>query len=309
MKPEEIGKLLGGYATGTLTEQEREALFQAAMDDQELFNALAAEHALKELLDDPQARAEVLRSLSESKPGLIARIRGWIGRPMSWAVAGGLAAAVFAGFLAIRIRQSAVEPEPVMIAKQEAPAPSVIKDEVREERRAPPPKAVEVEPQRKELPKRQLAQARSEKEAIRAAAPAEAQVADLSGPLPLRYHVQRLASDGSYTEADSPEAIAAGDSIRLAVEPSRAGYLRVTLEKPAEAQVPILSQQVRPGITYATPTVHMEPPAGQVTFRLTLTPEAPEAGFAVRAARSDLGRAKVAEERKEAPVEVIVKYK
>jgi len=46
----DLEKLLGGYATSTLTEQERKALFEAALDDQQLFNALADEEALKELL-------------------------------------------------------------------------------------------------------------------------------------------------------------------------------------------------------------------------------------------------------------------
>jgi len=36
MTQEEIHKLLGGYATNTLTEAERNALFAAALDDQEL---------------------------------------------------------------------------------------------------------------------------------------------------------------------------------------------------------------------------------------------------------------------------------
>ena len=42
MSPEEIKKLLGGYATGTLTAEEQQALFAAALEDQELFDALAA---------------------------------------------------------------------------------------------------------------------------------------------------------------------------------------------------------------------------------------------------------------------------
>ena len=37
MKREDIEKLLGGYATGTLTGEERQALFEAALTDQALF--------------------------------------------------------------------------------------------------------------------------------------------------------------------------------------------------------------------------------------------------------------------------------
>src|SRR5256885_1782068 len=60
-------KLLGGYATGTLTEQERAELFEAALHDQQLFEALADEQALKDLLDDGAARGELLRA-TEKQP-------------------------------------------------------------------------------------------------------------------------------------------------------------------------------------------------------------------------------------------------
>jgi len=43
MSRDEVQKLLGGYATGTLTPEEQQALFAAALEDQELFDALAHE--------------------------------------------------------------------------------------------------------------------------------------------------------------------------------------------------------------------------------------------------------------------------
>lgn len=66
MSREEIEKLLGGYATGTLTGEEREALFAAALEDQVLFDALAREQPLRELLEDPVAKARLRRALEES---------------------------------------------------------------------------------------------------------------------------------------------------------------------------------------------------------------------------------------------------
>ena len=63
MTPDEIRKLLGGYATGTLTEEERNLLFSAALEDQELFNALADEEALRELLAEPATRQILLEEL------------------------------------------------------------------------------------------------------------------------------------------------------------------------------------------------------------------------------------------------------
>ncbi len=59
-------QLLGGYATDTLTEEEKRQLFEAALQDQELFNALADEEALKALLTKPEARLRILARLEES---------------------------------------------------------------------------------------------------------------------------------------------------------------------------------------------------------------------------------------------------
>ncbi len=64
MTRDDLLKLLGGYATGTLTPDERNILYEAALDDQALFNALADEQALKEMLDDPECRARLLAAAS-----------------------------------------------------------------------------------------------------------------------------------------------------------------------------------------------------------------------------------------------------
>jgi hypothetical protein len=64
MTDEDIRKLLGGYATNTLSEEEQKALYEAALQDDKLFAALADEHALREMLDDPQARATLLRAVA-----------------------------------------------------------------------------------------------------------------------------------------------------------------------------------------------------------------------------------------------------
>ncbi len=64
MTQDEIRKLLGGYATNALSADERRILFEAALEDQELFNALQNEDALRELLDDPVSRDQVRRALA-----------------------------------------------------------------------------------------------------------------------------------------------------------------------------------------------------------------------------------------------------
>ena len=68
MTPDEIRKLLGGYATGTLTETERNLLFSAALEDQELFNLLADEEVLREQLAEPATRQILLEELQRQPP-------------------------------------------------------------------------------------------------------------------------------------------------------------------------------------------------------------------------------------------------
>src|SRR5262249_21549451 len=94
MKDEDIQNLLGGFATDTLTDRERELLFTASLTKQELFNALADDQALRELLSDPAARRQLLQALQPSQPGFFERLTGWMRRPATWAVAGSVTAAL-----------------------------------------------------------------------------------------------------------------------------------------------------------------------------------------------------------------------
>lgn len=115
----DLEKLLGGYATNTLTEAERKALFEAALHDQVLFDALADEQALKELLSDPTARRRILAALEETtvvatasssaKPNRIGALVEWFQRPPNLALAGGLATAAFAIVLGTRIYQDSLK--------------------------------------------------------------------------------------------------------------------------------------------------------------------------------------------------------
>ena len=90
MTREQAQRLLGGYATNSLTEAERKALFDAALDDQELFDALQNEQALKDLLDDEITRSQVRAALEGREAVSASRSRGrwWV-----WGLAGGLATA------------------------------------------------------------------------------------------------------------------------------------------------------------------------------------------------------------------------
>jgi hypothetical protein len=99
MKDEDIQNLLGGFATDTLTDRERELLFTAALKNQELFDALADEQALRELLSDPASRRQLLQALEPQKRGVFE----WMRRPLVWAVA---VSAMTALVVAVAIRQA-----------------------------------------------------------------------------------------------------------------------------------------------------------------------------------------------------------
>src|SRR5258708_1492494 len=89
MQREEIDRLLAGYATNQISEEETARLMEAAMADQSLFNALADEDALRETLADPEMKSELLRALV---PGLSAQDKhpfwNWLRKPQTWALAG-----------------------------------------------------------------------------------------------------------------------------------------------------------------------------------------------------------------------------
>ena len=81
MSREEIQKLLGGYATDTLSEAERRALFEAALEDQELFDALAKEDALRDVLRDPSARQQLIAALGPARAASFGSDRGRTAAP------------------------------------------------------------------------------------------------------------------------------------------------------------------------------------------------------------------------------------
>jgi hypothetical protein len=140
MNREDIRKLLGGYATGTLTAAEQEALLAAALEDQELFDALMKEEALRDVLHDPASKAALLGAL-EQPP---ARPAWWNWRPLIGTVA---MAGIALGTVAVW-RATREKPVSVLVAdsvKQPPPAPTGVVH-------APPVRDVTIEPARPAKP-------------------------------------------------------------------------------------------------------------------------------------------------------------
>ena len=116
MTREDIRKLIGGYATGTLTEAERQLLFEAALDDQELFDELGREQALKEVLEEPGAKSRLIAALARPDPAPV-----WWKRPMAWVGAGVATAAI--AIVALLIPRQA---QPVQVAQVQGPSSTSI---------------------------------------------------------------------------------------------------------------------------------------------------------------------------------------
>lgn len=122
MSEHDLEKLLGGFAVDTLTPEEKQLLYTAALQDQQLFNALADEQAFKELLSDPDVRRRLLASLeqkSASGAGDSLSWLDWFRRPAGLAFAGGLSAAALAVVLGVRIYQDSLKQAAQSVATEE----------------------------------------------------------------------------------------------------------------------------------------------------------------------------------------------
>lgn len=102
MRREEIDRLLARLSSGELTSAEREALYNAALEDQALFEEIFAEQALQEALSDQTIRDEFLSAEKAREREAAAkaekrRIPWW-----GWAVPAAVAASTVIGVILLR---------------------------------------------------------------------------------------------------------------------------------------------------------------------------------------------------------------
>jgi len=124
MAEHELEKLLGGFSADTLTAEERQQLYAAALHDQQLFNALADEQALKDLLADPAVRQRLLHALAQ--PQGARGWRSWLDRfaaPPGLAWVGGVAVGVFAVILGLNVYQRSLRQASETAALEEGRPP------------------------------------------------------------------------------------------------------------------------------------------------------------------------------------------
>lgn len=144
MNRDDIQKLLGGYATGTLTPEEQRALFEAALTDQELFDALAREEALRDVLSDGAARAYLLAAMNSAPSPWY---RAWW-RPMV------VMAAALVVVIGVAVWERSREPKPVQVAKVDRPRfqPAAATPNAAPRELPPPPEVKSARPAAKPLP-------------------------------------------------------------------------------------------------------------------------------------------------------------
>lgn len=248
MSEHDLKKLLGGFAADTLTAEEKQQLYSAALQDQELFNVLADEQALKELLTNPVVRRRLLQSLQETSPATVEDAPSWFDwfrRPAGLAWAGGLVAAFFALILGTRIYQESVNEAGRSVAIEEAapaaplaPSPSVTQPT------APPinePRSNTQDNVLSSVPPRTnaLADKRAKRETTARVTPEELRAQDSSNNSPLRQPeqdgLQKQAESMSDKRATSNEEAPASADHRPASAPSTSAVTPAPTKVPTAA--------------------------------------------------------------------------
>jgi hypothetical protein len=222
----DIERLLGGYATNTLTEAERKLLYDAALEDQHLFNALEDEQALRDLLADDESRREIVRAL-RPQPKKPARL--WI-----WGLSAGVAAV--AVLVLVLVPRNAPKPKlavalsaPTPALETAIPAPHASPAPARKTKdaKAPPPnQTIQVEVQADAIA--QLGGA-----PVRARAVSGNQFLPAAGLakkelLTAAFLILRTQSDDTSAELAPSETVPANSSIIVKLRPGLPGSLTVS---------------------------------------------------------------------------------
>ena len=310
MSREEIERLLGGYATGTLTDEEQRALFAAALEDQELFDALAKEQVLREVLDDPAARQQVLDALGPGRKPFAGRAWNWLRRPSTLAAVGSLALLLMGAGLILRQSQQLPRSE-VMVADAvpvrrgepelkslnrsnlqaripdakkalllpKPPAPSKSSEPAGSADIAAASPTTQASPATSSLQdlERELAKTRGST-SLHAELSREflqatrAKAREVQQPL-VSFSLLLKSSDGSFLPAAPGAVLHAGDSVRIQAAPSETGALFLYRKNSDGQWSLVAAQQVEKGQLYVMPSDSAieSATAGQVELELTFS--------------------------------------
>ncbi|MGA2132172.1 MAG: hypothetical protein ABSH50_07770 [Bryobacteraceae bacterium] len=300
MSREDIQKLIGGYATGALSPAEQRALLEAALEDQDLFDALAKEQGLRDALQDPAARQQLLAALEPPRRWT------WLRRPATLALAGALAMLLIVAGVVFLRPKPAVRPETIVAdvtaprvpvplpeaAQAPVKRPALAKRAVRsnltaatettqaEVQPVPPPAAIppapSVEQSAAPAPTPTPAPALAARRLPAMGAFGRAKVAAASSTSPvLEYQVLLANPDGGYALAPVGTVLHAGDSVRLQVEPPAAGNLLLFQRGAAGGMNLVASEAVAKAQQYILPAsggLQSDKP-GTIELMLMLMPQ------------------------------------
>lgn len=273
MSRDEIQKLLGGYATDTLSDAERRALFEAAIEDQELFDALAKEQALRDVLQDPSVRQQLIVALGPARESFAVRAWHWLRQPAALAMAGGMAALLIVAGLVLRqtrhpARREVMMADALVPPPPRAAEPSIVPPRAAQQKLfrapaarvlrpsatlpAPPALADTAEARRQMLQATQMpAQSFTAKSGALSRAKAAPSVAV---KLAVEYSLLLKDADGAYAPVPSSTVFHAGDSVRLQVAPSEAGYIYLFQHDATAGWNLVTSQRVEKAQLYVLPS-------------------------------------------------------
>jgi hypothetical protein len=313
--PEDARKLIGGYATGNLADEERKALFAAALSEQELFDELVKEQALKELLDDPLSRQRLLDELRPSTEPLSQGIGLW-----RWAAAASLAlATVMVAVVMMRVpskpsaapvltatRQPAPAPAPPPMAAPAVPPPEPLRDSLRRRAREAAPPAEEAA---KKVAGAPAAPALAEPvDAMAKSKMANQVAADVR--IGLRYRILRRDANGIFAEAADETVFASGDAVRVRVDAPAAGILSLSSGGELLAAVPVEANQ-----TYVLPPdkpITLDAGIGETRLTLALSARADRLEIRQKKAEARAGgaiSAPAAQGRTALSVEIVLRHR
>lgn len=300
MKPEDVNRLLGGYAAGTLTPEEREALCRAALTDQALFDAMADEEALRELLAEPAARAQLLRDLRESPEPRSRRLPAWLRwKPATLALAGSAAALVLVVGVVRYARQEPAAPKlvaqlPQPMAQAPPPAPRIAQEAPARMASGKPRRAPAALPAAPPAPEKGQAEAETAAPAMlesekKLVAPSlqkvEAALASSPQPASRLCVVLKKSADGVWREPPPGEAFRAGEEVRLRVHPVENGLVKVSVRDGATTTIltppaGIVVKAGEPLMVPPTGALELAGTSGEKNVRVSFQPAllAPAAG-------------------------------
>ena len=287
MKDRELERLLGGYATNTLSEAERKALFNAALDDPELFAALQEEEPLRDLLADAESRTQIERALRQP-PAAEAKPR-WYALPWAWGLAGTVAAACALVFVFVNQPEPGPSRAPAVVADArpahfpETPIPAL---ERREAPKllpgAPLKKRVDVPAQDTVAAPPSPAPAAVAAPQPRAAMMAEGTLAQYSMLAKSAQVSQSFTVLRAGVELPQGDPVEEGDTIQIRVQPVRAGLLSLLRRSDTGTFEPLgPSMAVQPNQAYVLPDTPIQV-KGEQSYRLMLAinPPLPSAASA-----------------------------